>query len=63
MDHIDGDESRKGKRTGTAQSGTVLLFMGYLRSVIMPAPTNRWNGSIALRRPSTATRRSSASQS
>jgi hypothetical protein len=51
------------RRTGTAQTGTVLPFMGYLRSAIMPAPTNRWNGSMTLSSTSTATRRSSATQS
>lgn len=30
-----------GKLTGTAQTGTVLLFRGYLRSVIISFPTKR----------------------
>jgi hypothetical protein len=41
-------ETETRARTGTDQTGMVLLFNGYLRSVIMPSPTKRWNGSMTL---------------
>lgn len=49
--------------TGTAQNGTVLLFSGYLRSVIMSLPTNLWKGSIIFKHPSIIARSMSMNQS
>jgi hypothetical protein len=51
------------QKASALQTGTVLLFKGYLRSVIVPAPTKRWNGSMTLSRASRAARSASAAQS
>lgn len=55
--------SWKQKRTGTAQKGIVLSFNGYLRSVIIPSPTKRWNGSIIFKIPSMIARTKRINQS
>ena len=51
------------KHTGTPQKGTVLSCKGYLRSVIMSSPTNRWKGSIMFRPRSKPARSTSINQS
>jgi hypothetical protein len=56
-------ETETRARTGTDQTGMVLLFNGYLRSVIMPSPTKRWNGSMTLSSTSTTVRRARTAQS
>lgn len=58
-----GNTKREQYVTGTAQNGTVLSFMGYLRSVIISDPTKRWNGSIIFRTPSNTAKRISTIQS
>lgn len=56
-------EFLEAKHTGTAQKGIVLSFNGYLRSVIIPSPTKRWNGSIIFKTASMITRSKRINQS
>ena len=54
---------RQWKLTGTAHTGTVLSFKGYLRSVIISFPTKRWNGRMTFRMISITPRRTNMIQS